>query len=164
MDATEGEIVELFPAKGPGRATSPPHLLYTIRNTSCTRAVSHSSDAGLSWTSATRAPTPMNEDPGCKGGITRWEAGRALIFANAGTCAAARIDTTVRISLDNGVTWPHAQLIDKDSGYTTPQMLEDEDGGSMIGVVYEKQPPFVDGCSIHFATVDAREILAGGKP
>jgi hypothetical protein len=112
----------------------------------------------------------MNEDPGCKGGITRWEGGRALVFANAGTCEAARIDTTVRLSLDNGRTWPHAQLIDKDSGYTTPQMLDEGgdgggggDGSSMIGVLYEKQPPFVHGCSIHFATVDAKEIIAGSK-
>eukprot|EP01047_Picozoa_sp_COSAG01_P075028 COSAG01_NODE_12725_length_1693_cov_2.590966_1_plen_470_part_01 len=125
-DATEGEIAELFPPVSEGAAaaaaaaaassTPPPHLLYTIRNTSCTRAVSKSTDAGLSWSPVTRAPQPMNEDPGCKGGITRWEGGRALVFANAGTCEAARIDTTVRLSLDNGRTWPHAQLIDKDSG------------------------------------------------
>ena len=41
----------------------------------------------------------QNEDPGCKGGITRWESGRALVFANAGTCHG-RIDTTVRLSLE----------------------------------------------------------------
>jgi|EP01047_Picozoa_sp_COSAG01_P060333 hypothetical protein len=40
----------------------------------------------------------MNVDPGCKGGVTRWEEGRALVFANAGSCTG-RVDTTVRLSL-----------------------------------------------------------------
>jgi|EP01046_Picozoa_sp_COSAG06_P049724 hypothetical protein len=89
---------------------------------------------------------------GCKGGVTRWEGGRALVFANAGTCHG-RVDTTVRLSLDNGKTWPHSQLLDAEGGYTTPAMLN----GSEIGVVYEK-----GGCSISLAIVDAKAIIGGG--
>ena len=152
QDATEGEVVELFPPKGESAAAEP-SLLYTIRAGSCTRAESISTDGGISWGKAVVAPAPMNQDPGCKGGITRWEAGRALVFANAGTCHG-RIDTTVRLSLDNGKTWPHSQLLDKESGYTTPTML----AGSEIGVVYEK-----GGCSISIAIVDAKQIIGGGK-
>ena len=165
QDATEGEVVELFPPKEPATtgdagttttaaaaaSAAEPTLLYTIRAGSCTRAESISTNGGLSWSKATHAPSPMNVDPGCKGGVTRWEEGRALVFANAGTCTG-RIDTTVRLSLDNGKTWPHSQLLDTEGGYTTPAMLN----GSVIGVVYEK-----GGCSISIAIVDAKAIIGG---
>ncbi len=186
QDATEGEVVELFPEKNHDEqekdgevAGSSPTLLYTIRAGACTRAVSTSTDGGLSWGKAEIAPSPMNVDPGCvsillvpgsaarsfdhsslrrplccdpqKGGVTRWLAGKALVFANAGTCHG-RVDTTVRLSLDNGKTWPHAQLLDTESGYTTPQMLDD----GHIGVMYEK-----GGCSISLAKVDPTQILKG---
>ena len=72
QDATEGEVVELFPNKdqdeGEGTqagVASGPTLLYTIRAGACTRAVSTSTDGGLSWGKAEVAPTPMNIDPGC---------------------------------------------------------------------------------------------------
>jgi hypothetical protein len=61
---------------------------------------------------------------------------------------------TQRPRTDNGKTWPHAQLLDKESGYTTPTMLS----GSEIGVVYEK-----GGCSISIAVVDAKDIIAGSN-
>lgn len=210
QDATEGEVVELFPEKNEQEkatevvGSNHPTLLYTIRaggmsqsnfpgvsfgthrlltylhiTTACTRAVSTSTDAGLSWGKAEVAPSPMNVDPGCvsiarvtrckqqnilltarcvgccgdpqKGGVTRWLGGQALVFANAGTCHG-RVDTTVRLSLDNGKTWPHAQLLDTEGGYTTPQMLDD----GHIGVMYEK-----GGCSISLAKVDPAQILKG---
>ena len=59
----------------------------------------------------------------------------------------------MRLSLDNGKTWPHSQLLDQAGGYTTPAML----AGSEIGVVYEK-----GGCSIALAIVDAKQIIGGG--
>ena len=58
------------------------------------------------------------------------------------------------VGRDNGKTWPHSQLLDTESGYTTPAMLS----GSEIGIVYEK-----GGCSISIAIVDAKQIIGGGN-
>jgi hypothetical protein len=52
----------------------------------------------LQWTDRHRSRVRTWYVTGCKGGVTRWEEGRALVFANAGTCHG-RIDTTVRLSL-----------------------------------------------------------------
>lgn len=65
QDATEGEVVELFPENQHEHVGSDPTLLYTIRAGACTRAVSTSTDGGLSWSKAEVAPAPMNIDPGC---------------------------------------------------------------------------------------------------
>lgn len=64
QDATEGEVVELFPPQDADTVGKEPTLLYTIRAASCTRAESISTDGGMSWSKAVVAPSPMNVDPG----------------------------------------------------------------------------------------------------
>ena len=59
--------------------------------------------------------------PDCKGGVTRWESGRALVLSHSDSCTG-RVNETVRLSTDNGRTFPFAQLIDPASGYSTVQM------------------------------------------
>ena len=41
--------------------------------------------------------------PDCKGGVTRWESGRALVLSHSDSCTG-RVNETVRLSTDNGVT------------------------------------------------------------
>ena len=56
-------------------------------------------------------------DPGCDGGITRWEEKKALVMCNVqddgdpGIEQQPRYNLTVSISLDSGRTWPHRQII-----------------------------------------------------
>ena len=64
---------------------------------------------------------PPRMQPDCKGGVTRWESGRALVLSHSDSCTG-RVNETVRLSTDNGRTFPFAQLIDPASGYSTVQM------------------------------------------
>ena len=54
---------------------------------------------------------------GCKGGITRWEAKKALLMSNnqdngdPGIEQQPRFNLTLSMSLDNGNTWPHRAII-----------------------------------------------------
>ena len=54
---------------------------------------------------------------GCKGGITRWEAKKALLMSNnqdngnPGIEQQPRFNLTLSVSLDNGKTWPHRAIV-----------------------------------------------------
>ena len=57
-------------------------------------------------------------DPGCKGSIARWDAGRALVASNVqdngdpgGPEQDPRFNLTVSLSTTNGRTWPHRVII-----------------------------------------------------
>lgn len=50
-------------------------------------------------------------EPICQASIIRWpEAAQGLLFANPAS-RTTRTDLTVRLSLDEGITWPHARLL-----------------------------------------------------
>eukprot|EP01047_Picozoa_sp_COSAG01_P017178 COSAG01_NODE_903_length_12848_cov_7.966899_7_plen_420_part_00 len=63
------------------------------------------------------APVPDLPDPGCKGSVTRWTQGRALVSTNIqdggdpGINQYPRQNLSVSLSLDNGRTWPHKRII-----------------------------------------------------
>lgn len=74
-------------------------------------------------------------DPSCNAGITRYRFGKKglLIFTN--DSSHRRENLTVRVSYDEGHTWPRARVINPGpSGYSTVIRLND---GS-IGVLYER--------------------------
>ena len=57
-------------------------------------------------------------DPGCKGSIARWDAGRALVASNVqdngdpgGPEQDPRFNLTVSLSTTNGRTWPHRVIV-----------------------------------------------------
>ena len=152
--ATEGEITELFPLTG-SAADAPPTLYFTIRNDKPTlpRQFATSTDGGDSWSNLTGLTEVR--DPDCKGGITRWVSGRALVLSHSDSCTA-RVNTTVRLSTDNGRTFPFAQLIDPTSGYSTAQMIGPTQ--DTIGVLYE-----AGGCSLVLGKVEAADVLAHGR-
>eukprot|EP01052_Picozoa_sp_SAG31_P031039 SAG31_NODE_3248_length_4493_cov_1.923760_1_plen_565_part_00 len=153
--ATEGEITELFPPAPGAAADSPPTLYYTIRNDKphLPRQFATSTDLGDSWSNLTALKDVR--DPDCKGGITRWEKGRALVLSHADSCSS-RVNTTARLSTDNGVSFPFAQLIDPASGYSTAQMIGPT--RDTIGVLYEQ-----GGCSLVLGMVEASDVLAHGR-
>ena len=156
--ATEPEITEQF-----GRPGDAPVLYMTVRNDQpgLPRQYTTSSDLGETW-GPLRSLLDVR-DPDCKGGVARWEAGRALVLTHADSCTA-RANTTVRLSLDSGVTFPYSARIDALSGYSTAAMVgANLSGTDTIGVLYEH---FVEqgktNCSVVFAAANASAILAAG--
>jgi sialidase-1 len=130
--------------------TSSPSGVHKCRRTAV------STDEGLTWGGFwDQAQLP---DPGCKGGYTRADQFSAIIVANddsSGSGVAARVNVTLSLSLDNGMSYPYKHVIWPGSaGYTDACMVSD----TVIGVLYEN-----DGCAMDFQTVDIREILPPAK-
>ena len=102
-----------------------------------TRYVHTSTDEGKTW--ETR-PEPLLSDPGCNGSIIRYTAVKdgfarnRLLFSNANS-ADGRTNMTVRVSYDEGQTWPASKTIyTGGSAYSSLTVLEEGD----IGLLFEK--------------------------
>ena len=76
-----------------------------------------------------------------KGGLTRWERGRAIISVNDGTTKLGghghRVNITARASTTDGSSWPHALRVCDEGGYTTAVMSAED----TLAVVLERSPP-----------------------
>jgi hypothetical protein len=87
------------------------------------RATMYSDDFGSTWTNGVDGTSlfgttiPDLPDPGCDGGITRWEAKKALVMSNVqdtgdpGIEQQPRYNLTVSISLDSGKSWPYRKIV-----------------------------------------------------
>ena len=127
----ESEIVELFPPTDDSDFAGPVRLLANHRwdddEMQCGNGVKHcryvsfSDDLGLTWANGTAMPNLPG--PECKGGITRWEGGRALVEVNSAN-SRSRTNETVFLSQDNGRTWPKRLQVHGDAGYSTVTMVE----------------------------------------
>lgn len=102
-----------------------------------TRYVHISADQGKTWQTHKELQLP---DSGCNGSIVRYtykEKGKTktcLLFSNAND-ATKRINLTVRISYDDGVTWSDGRVIyEGPSAYSSLTVLQNGD----IAVFYEK--------------------------
>lgn len=99
------------------------------------RAVSVSADAGLTW-SKIRFDRGLVE-PVCEGSILRYSLAPAhgknrLLFSNP--ASRSRDKMTVKLSYDEGATWPVARLVNPGpSGYSDLAVLPD----MSVGLVYE---------------------------
>ena len=98
-----------------------------------TREIALSKDGG-----ATFGPTTHNAaliDPSCNAGITRYDSGNVHAFVFTNAASTHRENLTVKISYDQGATWPIARTINAGpSAYSTVIQLRD---GS-LGVLYER--------------------------
>jgi hypothetical protein len=79
------------------------------------------------------APAPDLPDPGCKGDMTRWDQGHALVAVNVqdngdpGMNQLPRFNLTVSMSMDDGKTWPHRRIVYPGlTGYCAVQMTADQ--------------------------------------
>ncbi len=114
-------------------------LLLDIRNSHAAgyRAMSTSKDGGLTWSKITDVPAMI--DPGCQASIIRYTetpqfTKDRLLFANPAS-KVDRLDLTVRLSYDEGKTWPVAKLVNAGfSGYSCLTVLPNGE----IGVLYER--------------------------
>jgi sialidase-1 len=102
----------------------------SYRGKAC-RAISVSTDGGATW-------QPTQDEPAlvesvCQASMIRG-AGDALLFCNPAT-PRGRHHLTVRLSLDDGKTWPHSRLLcEGSSAYSSLALLPSGE----IGVLYER--------------------------
>jgi sialidase-1 len=142
LHTNECQVVETIPSDGSGS-----ELLINMRNhwarsgqrpeLAGRRLVSRSRDGGATW------DEPMRDegliDPTCQASLIRysWPEGSQqsiLLFANPGS-ASRRERMTVRLSRDEGRTWPVSKLIDAGpSGYCCLTRLKD----GRVGLIYER--------------------------
>jgi sialidase-1 len=101
------------------------------------RGISLSHDGGMTWSKVTSDPTLV--EPVCMASLIRYTLSPAysknrLLFSNPAT-QDKRIKLTVRISYDEGRTWPVAKLLNPGpSGYSSLTVLRD----MQIGCLYER--------------------------
>lgn len=124
------------------------------------RAVAYSSDGGLTWTDFGDAPELI--EPTCQGSFLRYSLADSggknrLLFCNPAD-AKQRIRLTVRLSYDEGKTWPVAKTIyEGSSAYCCLTVLPD----GTIGCLFERD----NYRKITFARFSlAYVITMGGSP
>ena len=102
------------------------------------RGISHSTDEGLTWSMVHLDPALI--EPVCEGTFIRYTLARnsgnnRLLFANPADTVRDRV--TVRLSYDEGQTWPVRRLVDEEfSEYSSLAILRD----GTIGLLYTKGP------------------------
>jgi hypothetical protein len=107
------------------------------------RVVATTSDSGQTW-SEIRDETALPE-PVCQGTLIRYTDRRdgankdRLLFANPANPKARRA-MTVRVSYDEGKTWPVSKLVQQDaSGYSSLVAMPD----GTVGLLYEQNKGLV---------------------
>eukprot|EP01052_Picozoa_sp_SAG31_P003001 SAG31_NODE_110_length_24476_cov_9.909654_18_plen_1471_part_00 len=116
------------------------------------RRTAISQDDGMSWSEFEDVPTLT--DPGCKAGLTRWDAGNALVFVNDANDHGLRVrkNITAKLSFNNGKSWTREHYIfdnGEKTGYATAQMLDN----NTLGVMMEYK-----GCMLAFGHLDLRNV------
>lgn len=126
------------------------------------RLTAHSTDGGHSYTPA--QPHPELPDPSDNGSITRFDGLPHVtshtmpstdnwLVATHNHDSLLRRNTVLKLSQDNGATWPYAiTLCAGSSAYSTAARLPD----GRIGILYERQ----GYQEIVFTAVDPQELLA----
>jgi len=135
--ANESKIVEL--ANGDW-------MINARTNKTGMRYVHVSKDEGQSWTSK---PEPTLIDPGCNASIVRYTSIKdgykknRLLFSNAKS-EKGRVNMTVRISYDEGLTWSEGKTIyEGGSAYSSMTILKNGDIGLFFEQDGHKKNPFV---------------------
>lgn len=123
-----------------------------VSNNNNLRLKSTSTDGGLTWSAPVNATGLV--DPVCQGSLlaTTVNNQHTLFFSNPSSIT--RTNMTIKMSTDNGVTWPKASSIYiGNSGYSDMVMLE----ANEIGILYEAGATrYTDG--IAFRNVNVSEI------
>jgi len=107
----------------------------SFRGRGC-RAVSISRDEGGTWSEPVDVPELI--EPSCQASILRYGAPDGalgpLLFSNPASGSRARVNMTVRLSDDEGQTWPVARCLDEGPvAYSCLESLPD----GRVGCLYE---------------------------
>ena len=112
----------------------------TPRGHGC-RMVATSDDGGETWSEAWDEPTLV--EPACQASFIRWTSEAAgddrnrVLFSNPAN-AERRTDMTVRLSYDEGETWPVSRVLARDfCSYSCMAALPD----GTVGILYEHSGP-----------------------
>jgi len=114
-------------------------ILLTIRRGAPCRAFATSADGGATW-----SQPELRKDiscPGCQGSILGYPAGDELLLLHSNPAGPGerRQDLTIRLSADEGTTWPTARVLHKGpAAYSDLAVLPD----GTIGCLYEGGPEF----------------------
>ena len=97
------------------------------------RAVSHSRNGGLTW--SVPVDSPVLIEPVCQASLIRLPGPQPrLVFINPGS-RTQRARSTLRVSLDDGQTWPGKHVIyPGPAAYTAATPLP----GGQVGLLYER--------------------------
>jgi sialidase-1 len=97
------------------------------------RAIATSKDGGLSWSEVTLDPALI--EPVCQASLVRWsdrEGKGRVLFSNPASTRREKL--TIRLSEDDGRTWPVARLLhDGPAAYSALAVLPD----GTLGCLYE---------------------------
>ena len=126
------------------------------------RAVARSRDGGVTWSEIGLDETLV--EPACQASIVRFTLARTssknrLLFSNPAD-PKKRVRMTVRLSYDEGQTWPLARVVDQGpSAYSSLAVLKD----SAIGLLFERGATSFRE-TITFARFNAEWLTEGKDP
>ncbi|OJW74446.1 MAG: hypothetical protein BGO59_19580 [Spirosoma sp. 48-14] len=116
---------------------------------------SHSSDRGKSWNPLTQVSTLTSAFSRLY--IGRLKSGHLLLAYNDDPDRKSRKNLTVRLSLDDGRSWPHALLIDERPDVSYPDVVQADDG--LVYLAYDRSR--TGEKEILLATFTEADIQAG---
>jgi len=157
-----GEILDITPEvicpnETVAAVTSDGCVHLNIRHQAAHRAKAYSADGFSGWIHY--SPDRKLWDPQCFGSVVAYDDGvnpYSLIFANCNN-KTERKTVTVRISTDDGHTYPYARLIDADRGGYVEAAADSKNG--LIYVLYEDRYGITD----HLVVCNYAWIKEGGN-
>ncbi len=141
-NTTESQVAQL----------STGELMLNMRdNRKGSRAVSTTSDLGRTWTEHPSSRSALRE-PVCMASLIA--ADKILLFSNPDNTTARR-DITIKLSFDDGLTWPsgHQLLLDAEpggQGYSCLTMIDP----ATVGILYESSQ-----ANLVFQAIPLRDLL-----
>lgn len=157
-----GEILNITtqvicPNETVAAVTSKGEVYLNIRHQAAHRAKAYSKTGYSQWTQY--GPDHKLWDPQCFGSVAAYNDGvnpYSIVFANCNT-KAKRNNVTVRLSTDDGASYPYSRLIDADRGGYVEVAADSKNG--LIFVLYEDQYGITD----HLVVCNYGWITEGDK-
>ena len=154
-----GEILDTYkevisPNETVAALTSDGRVYMNIRHMGHNRVKAYSCSGYSNWTHY--VPDYKLPDAKCFGSVSAYDDGvhpYSIVFANC-ACQTARKEVTVRISNDDGQTYPISRIIDADRGGYVETAVDNKEG--IIYVLYENEKGITD----HFVAFNYEWVAA----
>jgi len=157
-----GEILDTYkevisPNETVAALTSDGRVYMNIRHMGHNRVKAYSCSGYSGWTHY--VPDYKLPDAKCFGSVSAYDDGvhpYSIVFANC-ACQTARKEVTVRISTDDGRTYPMSRIIDADRGGYVETAVDNKEG--LIYVLYENEKGITD----HFVAFNYEWVAENGQ-